>query len=89
VLGSPSQQTHSQIARTKLQRVTDLLKGERPIFLTAQNPSLGVPEQIAASSIGASDIFLKALNGVSQNRKHELLFRKKMIPSLICFGILK
>jgi hypothetical protein len=65
-----------------------MLKGKRPILLTAKNPSLGIFEQVAASPVGPGDILLKTLNGVRQNGKHELLFRKKVVTSLISSGIL-
>lgn len=65
-----------------MQRLADLLEGKWPAALAAQYPRFGVIKQSPASAAPGADVFLKTLDRIGQNRKHQFQLWQQVISSL-------
>jgi len=64
-----------------------LLEGKWPAGIFAFDPGRGFAKQRSTSAAPRAEIFLKAFDGVRQNRKHESFFRPKLTFLLIHFEV--
>jgi hypothetical protein len=71
---APPRQAHSQVARVKIQRLTNLFEGKRPARVSTFDPLSGFGKQHSGLAALTAVILLKTLNRIGQNRKHQSFF---------------
>jgi hypothetical protein len=74
----PLDQSHAQVSRGDVKSLANIHVGKRIVNVVAHDPGFGVLEQPSKFPAFRIVISLKALDGVGQNRKRQLLFRIQM-----------
>jgi hypothetical protein len=75
MINPPLSQTYPQVVWIDVQRFADILERIWPGLVPPRDPGLSFGKEFAPPVGVRAMIFLKALDRVSQNRKHKFLFR--------------
>ncbi|MGH7872277.1 MAG: hypothetical protein ACREQO_08675 [Candidatus Binatia bacterium] len=78
VIDAPLIQSESKVARAHAERFANVLKRIQIFGVFVRDPSFGIVKEIAASATLRAEIFLKALDSIRQDRKHQPFFGPPM-----------
>jgi hypothetical protein len=78
MINPPLHQTYPQVVWIDVQCFADILERIWPGLAPPFDPGLSFPKEFTAPVGVSAMILLKALDRVSQNRKHKFLFRIEM-----------